>query len=99
MLGIRGGVPRGVEAVISLPTMTDALTGQTVELLQQLIRNQCVNDGTVASGQEVRTSDVLKTYLQGSGLDSRSTSPTARRAAPAWWPASRAAIPRRPRCA
>jgi len=39
--------------------MTDALTGQTVELLQQLIRNQCVNDATVASGQEVRTSDVL----------------------------------------
>ena len=49
--------------------MSDALTGQTVELLQQLIRNQCVNDGSVASGQEVRTSDVLKTYLQGSGLD------------------------------
>ncbi len=49
--------------------MNDALTGQTVELLQQLIRNQCVNDGTVASGQEVRTSDVLRTYLEGSGLD------------------------------
>ncbi len=49
--------------------MTDPLTGQTVELLQQLIRNQCVNDGTVESGQEVRTSDVLRTYLEGSGLD------------------------------
>src|SRR5215470_7872495 len=49
--------------------MTDALTGQSVELLQQLIRNQCVNDGTVESGQEVRTSNVLKTYLQGTGLD------------------------------
>jgi acetylornithine deacetylase/succinyl-diaminopimelate desuccinylase-like protein len=47
----------------------NALTNQTVELLQQLIRNQCVNDGTVASGQEVRTTDVLRTYLQGSGLD------------------------------
>src|SRR4029453_16040663 len=47
--------------------MSDALTGQTVELLQQLIRNQCVNDGTVASGQEVRTSDVLRAYLEGSG--------------------------------
>jgi acetylornithine deacetylase/succinyl-diaminopimelate desuccinylase-like protein len=45
------------------------LTGQTVELLQQLIRNQCVNDGSVASGQEVRTTDVLRTYLQGTGLD------------------------------
>jgi acetylornithine deacetylase/succinyl-diaminopimelate desuccinylase-like protein len=49
--------------------MSDALTGQTVELLQQLIRNQCVNDGSLGSGQEVRTTDVLKTYLQGSGLD------------------------------
>jgi acetylornithine deacetylase/succinyl-diaminopimelate desuccinylase-like protein len=49
--------------------VNDALTGQTVELLQQLIRNQCVNDGTVASGQEVRTTDLLRTYLQGSGLD------------------------------
>ena len=46
-----------------------ALTGQTVELLQQLIRNTCVNDGTVASGQEVRTAEILKTYLAGSGLD------------------------------
>ena len=49
--------------------MDAALTAQTVELLQQLIRNQCVNDGTVGSGHEVRTSDVLRTYLQGSGLD------------------------------
>ena len=30
--------------------MNDALTGQTVELLQQMIRNKCVNDGSVASG-------------------------------------------------
>jgi acetylornithine deacetylase/succinyl-diaminopimelate desuccinylase-like protein len=45
------------------------LTAQTVELLQQLIRNQCVNDGTVGSGHEVRTTDVLRTYLAGSGLD------------------------------
>src|SRR6185503_20152282 len=49
--------------------MNDALTGQTVELLQQLIRNKCVNDGTVASGQEVRTTDVLRTYLGRGGLD------------------------------
>ena len=28
-----------------------------------------MNDGTVASGQEVRTTDLLRTYLQGSGLD------------------------------
>jgi len=49
--------------------MNDALTGQTVELLQQMIRNQCVNDGSVPSGQEVRTTDLLRTYLEGSGLD------------------------------
>ncbi len=49
--------------------MNDALTAQTVELLQQMIRNQCVNDGTVGSGQEVRTSDLLRGYLEGSGLD------------------------------
>src|SRR5919109_4895895 len=49
--------------------MNDALTAQTVELLQQLIRNRCVNDGAAASGQEVRNSDVLRAYLEGSGLD------------------------------
>ena len=49
--------------------MNSTQTGETVELLQQLIRNQCVNDGSVASGREVRTSDVLRAYLQGSGLD------------------------------
>ena len=49
--------------------MSDALTGQTVELLQQMIRNRCVNDGTVLSGQEVRNSDTLRSYLEGSGLD------------------------------
>src|SRR5947199_8302369 len=49
--------------------MNDALTAQTVELLQQMIRNQCVNDGSVASGQEVRTTDVLRAYLGGAGLD------------------------------
>ena len=58
--------------------MSDALTGQTVELLQQMIRNQCVNDGTVQSGQEVRTSDVLRTYLEGSGLDVEVYEPAAR---------------------
>jgi acetylornithine deacetylase/succinyl-diaminopimelate desuccinylase-like protein len=49
--------------------MSDALTGETVDLLQRLIRNRCVNDGTVMSGQEVRNSDALLSYLEGSGLD------------------------------
>jgi acetylornithine deacetylase/succinyl-diaminopimelate desuccinylase-like protein len=57
--------------------MSDDLTGQTVELLQQMIRNRCVNDGTVQSGQEVRTSDLLRTYLGGSGLDVEVYEPVA----------------------
>jgi acetylornithine deacetylase/succinyl-diaminopimelate desuccinylase-like protein len=43
--------------------------GEVVELLQQLIRNECVNDGRAESGQEVRSADVLGSYLEGSGLD------------------------------
>jgi acetylornithine deacetylase/succinyl-diaminopimelate desuccinylase-like protein len=45
------------------------LTGDTVELLQQLIRNRCVNDGTAESGEELRSSDLLQGYLEGAGLD------------------------------
>jgi len=47
----------------------DAATGEVVELLQQLIRNACVNDGTPESGGEIRSADVLQGYLEGSGLD------------------------------
>jgi acetylornithine deacetylase/succinyl-diaminopimelate desuccinylase-like protein len=42
---------------------------ETVELLQQLIRNACVNDGSADSGQEVRNADLLESYLGGAGLD------------------------------
>jgi len=45
------------------------MSDEVTELLQQLIRNACVNDGTVASGQEVRSADLLETYLEGGGLD------------------------------
>jgi acetylornithine deacetylase/succinyl-diaminopimelate desuccinylase-like protein len=55
---------------------TDATTAETVELLQQLIRNECVNDGRIESGQEVRSADVLTTYLEGAGLDVQSHEPT-----------------------
>jgi acetylornithine deacetylase/succinyl-diaminopimelate desuccinylase-like protein len=49
---------------------TDAgLTNQTVELLQQMIRNECVNDGQRTSGEEVRNSDLLETYLEGPGVE------------------------------
>ena len=39
-------------------------TQETTELLQALIRNQCVNDGTPDSGNETRNSDLLRTYLE-----------------------------------
>ncbi len=43
--------------------------GEATDLLQHLIRNRCVNDGTAASGQEQRSADLLRTYLEGSGVD------------------------------
>lgn len=49
--------------------MSDDAQGEVTELLQSLIRNACVNDGTLSSGQEVKTSDVLANILAGSGLD------------------------------
>jgi acetylornithine deacetylase/succinyl-diaminopimelate desuccinylase-like protein len=45
------------------------LTATTVELLQQLIRNECVNDGTPDSGNETRNAELLGGFLDGSGAD------------------------------
>ena len=50
--------------------------GATIELLQELIRNACVNDGTPESGQEVRNADTLGSYLSTSGLDVERYEPT-----------------------
>jgi acetylornithine deacetylase/succinyl-diaminopimelate desuccinylase-like protein len=47
----------------------DDTTNEVTDLLQHLIRNACVNDGTLASGQEVRSVDLLGSYLEGAGLD------------------------------
>jgi len=49
--------------------MADDPTDEVTDLLQHLIRNACVNDGSVESGQEVRSVDTLTTYLEGGGLD------------------------------
>lgn len=59
--------------------MSGELTGQTIELLQTLIRNQCVNDGTAASGNETRNADVLRQFLGDTGLDLAQTGPSAKR--------------------
>ncbi len=45
------------------------LTADTTELLQAMIRNECVNDGTPESGDETRNADLLETFLEGAGLD------------------------------
>ena len=42
---------------------------ETTDLLQQLIKNQCVNDGTPASGHEIRSADTLASYLQAPGVE------------------------------
>jgi len=47
----------------------EEFTGPTTELLQALIRNECVNDGTADSGHETRNADLLVDYLEGAGLD------------------------------
>lgn len=47
----------------------DRRTGTVTELLQALIRNACVNDGTVASGGEARSADLLAGELEGAGCD------------------------------
>ncbi|HZI45463.1 MAG TPA: M20/M25/M40 family metallo-hydrolase [Ilumatobacter sp.] len=60
--------------------MASDLTGETVELLQTLIRNECVNEGTAESGFETRNADVLQTYVEGDGVDVERWEPTPGRA-------------------
>ena len=47
----------------------DAITAETTDLLQTLIRNACVNDGKVDSGDEARNVDALAQYLGSAGLE------------------------------
>jgi acetylornithine deacetylase/succinyl-diaminopimelate desuccinylase-like protein len=55
-------------------TTTDA-TAEVTDLLQHLIRNACVNDGQPSSGGEVRSADLLRSYLEGSSLDLQTYEP------------------------
>jgi acetylornithine deacetylase/succinyl-diaminopimelate desuccinylase-like protein len=50
-------------------TRTDDPTAEATDLLRDLIRNQCVNDGRVESGQETKSVELLGNYLEGAGLD------------------------------
>ena len=47
----------------------DRTQAQVIDLLQQLIRNGCVNDGTPTSGQEHRSVELLRDHLEGPGVD------------------------------
>ena len=45
------------------------VAAEVTDLLQRLIRNGCVNDGTPSSGQEVRSAELLASHLHGCGVD------------------------------
>ena len=52
-----------------MPARADDPAAEATDLLRDLIRNQCVNDGRIESGQETRNVDLLGNYLEGAGLD------------------------------
>jgi acetylornithine deacetylase/succinyl-diaminopimelate desuccinylase-like protein len=47
--------------------MSEITAGEVTELVVDLIRNACVNDGTPDSGQEVRSVETLASYLGAEG--------------------------------
>jgi acetylornithine deacetylase/succinyl-diaminopimelate desuccinylase-like protein len=59
---------------------SDDPTAEVTEVLQALIRNACVNDGSEGSGHEVRSADWLAAYLDGIGLDFERYEPAPGRA-------------------
>src|SRR5512132_1517313 len=64
--------PNGRGTPADAPLRCRAMTDPSIEvtdLLQHLIRNACVNDGTRESGNEVRSADLLADYFDGCGLD------------------------------
>ena len=79
-----------------MATRADDPTAEATDLLRDLIRNQCVNDGRVESGQETKSVDLLGNYPRAPGSTSSATSRNPVAAASS--PGSRAAIRRRRRC-
>ena len=49
--------------------MDSTLYDDTLALLQQLIRNACVNDLTPDSGHEVRNADTLERFFAGTPVN------------------------------
>src|SRR4051812_27669982 len=60
--------------------MPDDPTAEVTDLLQQMIRNACVNEGTPESGHEDRTVDLLQGYFAGTGVDLEAYEPEPGRA-------------------
>ena len=56
--------------------MSEPEDPEVVDLLQQLIRNRCVNDGSETSGHEVRSTELLADLLSRSGADLERYEPT-----------------------
>ena len=56
------------------------LTAEVTDLVQRLIRNACVNDGTPQSGHEIRSVDLLESYLRSPGAEIRRYEPLPGRA-------------------
>src|SRR5438067_316373 len=59
-----------------MPTLVD----ETTELLQHLIRNACVNDGTIESGHETRSVNTLDAFLRAPGVEMERYEPVPGRA-------------------
>ena len=80
-------------------TATDTeLANESVDLLSQLIRNECVNDGTPESGFESRSADLLAQYLGDSGSRPRALRSAARPREPRRADRRHAIRPHRPCC-
>ena len=60
--------------------VTADVTAETTDLLQRLIRNSCVNEGTPESGHEVRSVDLLESYLRVPGVEMKRYEPVPGRA-------------------
>jgi len=60
---------RAMDRRIGQVTTDIERAAEATDLLQHLIRNSCVNDGTPDSGHEERSADILQNYLEGSGVE------------------------------
>jgi acetylornithine deacetylase/succinyl-diaminopimelate desuccinylase-like protein len=56
------------------------VTAETTDVLQRLIRNSCVNEGTPESGHEIRSVDLLESYLRLPGVEMKRYEPVPGRA-------------------